>query len=85
MLCAGARRLLDKLRTKLGISSERAGELESSLQPQLTDDEKEYLDEYKAVAVDGIVTDKERRLLEKLRRMLDISEDRASEIEHMKG
>ena len=82
---AGERRLLDKLRTKLGISSERAGELEASLQPQLTDDEKEYLDEYKAVAVDGIVTDKERRLLEKLRRMLDISEDRASEIEHMKG
>ena len=82
---AGERRLLDKLRAKLGISSERAGELEASLQPQLTDDEKEYLDEYKAVAVDGVVTDKERRLLEKLRKMLDISEDRASEIEHMKG
>lgn len=82
---AGERRLLDKLRTKLGISSERAGELEASLQPQLTDEEKEYLNEYKAVAVAGVITDKERRLLEKLRKMLDISEDRANVIEHING
>lgn len=43
---------------------ERAGELKASLQPELTDDEKEYLDEYKSAAVDSIVSKKERRLLE---------------------
>ena len=40
----GERRLLDKLASKLGISAERASELEASLAaPVLSDDEKEYL------------------------------------------
>ena len=77
------RRLLNRLREKLGISEERAKELEDSLkQPQLTTEEQEYLDEYKACLEDGKhVSEKERRLLEKLRKMLGISEDRAKEIE----
>lgn len=76
------RRLLDKLASKLGISPERASELEASLSaPALTDDEKEYFEEVHAVLADGEISDKERRLLEKLRKMLDISEERAKEIE----
>lgn len=76
------RRLLDKLASKLGISPERAADLEASLSaPALTDDEKEYFEEVQAVLADGEISDKERRLLEKLRKMLDISEERAKEIE----
>ena len=79
---ASERRLLNKLRDKLGISEERAKELEESFKAtQLTDDEKEYLDEFKAASENGIVSEKERRLLEKLRKMLAISEERAREIE----
>lgn len=76
------RRLLEKLRIKLGITEERAKELEESLlAPPLTDDEKEYLEEYKECAADGEITAKERRLLDKLRKMLGISEERAKELE----
>lgn len=77
------RRLLNRLRDRLGISEARANELEESLKkPQLTEDEQEYYEEYKACLEDGNrVSEKERRLLEKLRKMLGISEDRAKEIE----
>ncbi|MBQ0056258.1 MAG: hypothetical protein KBT20_01265 [Bacteroidales bacterium] len=78
------RRLLDKIRSKLGISAARASELEASLStPKLTEDEQEYLKEYKECAIDGIVSDKERRLLDKVRKMLGISEERAAEIEKL--
>lgn len=80
----GERRLLGKLAAKLGISSERAAELEASLAaPVLSDDEKEYLEEYKAAAVDGAVSEKERRLLDKLKKMYGISDERARTIEVM--
>lgn len=78
------RRLLDKLASKLGISPERAVELEASLnEPSLTDEEKEYLEEVQAVLADGEISEKERRLLDKLRKMLDLSEERAKEIEEL--
>lgn len=77
------RRLLEKLREKLGISSERAATLENSLMPSLSDDEKEYLEEYKSIILDGEITQRERRLLDKLRNMLGISERRAIEIENI--
>ena len=70
---------------KLGISPERAAELEASLDtPALSDDEKEYLEEYKAAAVDGVVSEKERWLLDKLKKMYGISDERAREIESLK-
>ncbi|MBR6068539.1 MAG: SEL1-like repeat protein [Bacteroidales bacterium] len=78
------RRLLEKLRTKLGISESRAKELEDALaNPSLTAEEQEYLDEYKSIAADGEITDKERKLLNKIRKMSGISEERAIEIEKM--
>lgn len=79
----GERRLLEKLRIKLGISEERAAELEQSLlTPQLTDEEQEYLAEYKeCLAENGEISVGERRLLNRLRDKLDISEQRASKIE----
>ena len=79
------RRLLERLREKLGITPERAKELEDSLSaPQLTDEEKEYLDEYKAcIEEDGEISPNERRLLNRIRESLGISEERANEIEKL--
>ena len=79
------RRLLERFREKLGISAERAKVLEESLVvPQLTDEEKEYLDEYKAcIEEDGEISPKERRLLNRIRESLGISEERANEIEKL--
>ena len=52
--------------------------------PQLTDAEKEYLDEYKAcLEEDSEITAKERRLLNRIRESLGISEERANEIEKL--
>lgn len=76
------RRLLERLRMKLNISSVRAEELERQLLVcQLTDEEQEYLEEYKACRQTGEISSKERRLLEKLRIMLNISEERCKILE----
>ncbi|MDE6021650.1 MAG: hypothetical protein K2H01_11730, partial [Ruminococcus sp.] len=79
----GERRLLEKLRIKLDISEKRAAELEQSLlTPQLTEVEEEYLAEYKeCLAEDGTISAGERRLLNRLRDKLGISEERAKELE----
>lgn len=84
VISASERRLLDKLRSSLGISEARAIELETiaSEKNVLTDSEKEYLDEYKAcLKEDGVISASERRLLDRLRNSLGISEARAAELE----
>lgn len=79
------RRLLNRLRERLGINEERAEELEASLlEPELTEEEKEYLDEYKACIEEGELSPKEIRLLNRLRMSLGISEERAKELESYK-
>lgn len=81
-ISSGERRLLEKLRKHLGISEERALELEEYLKPSLTEDEKEYLEEYRYCLASGNeISASERRLLDKLRNRLGISEDRAKNIE----
>lgn len=76
------RRLLEKIRVQFGISEQRAAELEKSLTAlQLTEEEQEYLDEYKEIIADGEVSEKERRLLDKILRLNGISQERAREIE----
>ncbi len=45
--------------------------------------ESEYIEELKACYEDGIITDKERRLLDRLRKSLGISPERANQIEKM--
>ncbi|MDE6548948.1 MAG: tellurite resistance TerB family protein [Muribaculaceae bacterium] len=49
----------------------------------VSEEEAEYLEELKVCYEDGIITDKERRLLDRLRKSLGISEARASELEAM--
>ncbi len=78
------RRALDRLRRVLGISEKRAAEIEESFkQPQLTDDEAEYWEACKDAKADGNISERDRRSLDRLRRALGISEQRASEIELM--
>lgn len=74
--------MLERLRKHLQISEERALELENSLKPSLNENEKEYWNEYKLCLEDGEeISAGERRLLDKLRIRLQISEERAKEIE----
>lgn len=76
------RRLLNRLRERLGITEGRAEELEAFLlNPQLTEEEQEYLDEYKICKEEGEISSREKRLLDKLRVKLRISENRARELE----
>lgn len=80
------RRLLDRLRRSLGISEARAKELEAiaSGKSELTESEKEYLDEYKVcLEDDGVISDRERRLLDRLAKSLGIAPYRAAQIEKM--
>ncbi len=83
-ISASERRLLESLRKHLCISEERAVELEKSLAQALTDTEKEYLKEYRLCFEDGgSISTGERRLLDKFRIRLGISEERGKEIENM--
>ena len=75
------RKMLDRIRQSLGISEERAKELETSLKPQLTEDEQEYLDMYREYAAEGEITDKQRNRLKKFASALSISEQRIKELE----
>lgn len=75
------RRMLERLRKSLGISEERAIELEATLTPKLTDDEKEYLEAVRECKEEGRIIERDRRMLERLRRSLGLSEERAGELE----
>ena len=76
------RKSLERARIRLGISEARAAEIEASVSaPKLTNEEKEYLDEVKAVLEDGEIGPRERKSLERTRNRLGISEERAKEIE----
>ena len=74
---------MERIRKSFGISDDRAAELEKKVcsDTTLTEDELEYLEEYKQCMAEGEITDSERRLLNKIRNTLGISEQRALEIE----
>lgn len=79
-----ARKLLNMTREQLGISETRAAELEAFVAaPQLTEEEKDYLETYREACADGKISDGERRMLDRYRSKLGISESRAKEIERM--
>ncbi len=54
---------------------------ESYSKPQLTEDEQEYLEMNKGYAFDGDISERDRKMLNKMRSMMGISEERAKEIE----
>ena len=75
--------MLERIRTSLSISEERAQELEATLAPQLTDDEKEYLEMYRDFKEDGEIGEKERRKLDRFAGVLNIPAERIKDIERM--
>ncbi|MBQ0141627.1 MAG: TerB family tellurite resistance protein [Prevotellaceae bacterium] len=76
------RKSLERLANKLGISAERANELENSLNStSLSSEEQEYIEEYKSVLADGEIGPRERKSLERLAIKLGISQSRAEELE----
>ena len=82
----GERRMLDLMRQNLGISEERATELEASLNfPQLTEKEQEYLEMYREYLDKGggVITEKQRRRLVNYADNLNLSSDRVAELEKL--
>ena len=79
------RKMLDHIRQKLGISEERAKELEEMLlNPELTEEEQQYLDNVREFFEDDTdITPRERKMLNRIRESLGISEERAEELEQM--
>lgn len=78
------RKMLDRVRKALGISIERAAELEEALkQPSLTDEEREYIEAYQEYLVDGSIDEKSRKRLDIFRKGLGLSAERASELENL--
>jgi len=76
------RKALERNRIRLGLSEDRAAQLEATVSiPQLTSEEKEYLEEVRAMLEDGEIGPRERKMLERRRIRLGISEERAKQIE----
>lgn len=84
---AHSRKFLERKRQKLGLSETRAQEIEDMVKASLvsfTDEEKEYMEALDDVIEDGVIPDNVRRLLERERKSLGISEERAKELEKIK-
>lgn len=75
------RRYLERKRIKFGISVERASEIEKELLPSYTEEELEYIETYKEIVSDGEITPRIRRMLDRERDSLGISEERCVELE----
>ena len=84
-IAASERRLLDRLAGKLGLSPEQVKRIEKSAGNPLTDEEKEYLDEYRAcLADDPELSSSTRRLLSKMAKTLGLTEDQINKLENLK-
>nr|DAS36024.1 MAG TPA: Protein of unknown function (DUF533) [Caudoviricetes sp.] len=77
------RTILERIRERYNITPERAKELEAQAiaGQELTSEEQEYLSEYKNSLHDGAISERERRLLNRLAMALGISEERVKELE----
>ncbi|WP_455150396.1 hypothetical protein [Capnocytophaga sp.] len=77
------RTILERFRTRYNITPERAQELEvqAIASTQLTPAEQEYLEEYKNSLQNGVISERERRLLNRLATALGIDEARVAELE----
>ena len=77
------RTILERFRTRYNITPERAKELEAQAitSAQLTPAEQEYLEEYKNSLQNGEISERERRLLNRLATALGIDEARVAVLE----
>lgn len=84
-LTAGERKLFEKLAVRLKISPERAKELENMASGRyFTPEELEYYnDVLECLGEDGEITETAARLLEKTRKLLMLTKERADELEEL--
>ena len=77
------RAILERFRTRYNITPERTQELEvqAIASTQLTPAEQEYLEEYKNSLQNGVISERERRLLNRLATALGIDEARVAVLE----
>lgn len=77
------RDILERYRTRFGISQARAKELEDQAMAgsTLTPEEQEYVNEYKAALCDGVLGERDRRILSRLAGFLKLSDKRVAELE----
>ncbi len=75
------RHFLNRKRDKLGISEQRALELEASLATQSTEDEQAYLNLYRQYAEAGEVTEKQRLILDDAAKTYGLSSERVKHLE----
>ena len=85
VIAASERRLLDRLASKLGLSPEQVKRIEEGVDNPLTEEEKEYLEEFRAcLADDPELSPSTRRLLNKMARSLGLSEEQVNKLEKFK-
>lgn len=74
---------MERYRTRFGISQARAKELEGQAMASstLTPEEQEYVNEYKAALCDGVLNERDRRILSRLAGFLRLSDERVAELE----
>lgn len=73
---------LDKVSHKLGLTLTKAQELQNSLiSPQLTDNEKKYIEAISELTIDGKIPPSSQRIVERYRKLYEVSSQRAEELE----
>lgn len=84
VITEAARRILERRRAKLEISENRALEIEKlALGSLYSETELQYIDEIQFMLEDdGIISEDERKILERKRERLNITEERAKELEN---
>lgn len=84
VITEAARRILERRRAKLEISENRALEIEKlALGSLYSETELQYIDEIEFMLEDdGIISEDERKILERKRERLNITEERAKELEN---
>ena len=75
------RHYLEAKRIKLGISEQRALELEASLTTQLIENEQNYLKMYRKYTEAGEITEKQRSILNDIAETYGLSEERVKQLE----
>lgn len=73
---------LDKVSQKLGLPQTKAQELQNSLiSPQITDNERKYIEAISERTIDGKIPSSSKRIVERYRKLYEVSSQRAEELE----
>ena len=73
---------LDKVSQKLGLTQTKAQELQNSLiSPQITDNERKYIEAISELTIDGKIPSSSQRIVERYRKLYKVSSQRAEELE----